>query len=142
MFSTTNYDRKYSICPNTNPSLNGLPGDTDIFQFYQPQFENCGSDFARSNCVRDLGFPDIGSLSYLSAPPASTGTETLSNLAGTVANPPMGSTFTWVGGSTVITAAQMTGSAAPSTTTSGTMRMDATRYMHLITAVSLLVVFL
>jgi hypothetical protein len=96
--------------------------------FLEPQFDDCGPTLAQYNCVNDLDYPPIGTLSFLSSSLATTGSLTYSTTAGSVTAPLSGSTFVWTDMSIryTITAAQANNKGASSSVKS-TSQASATQ---------------
>jgi hypothetical protein len=121
VWSLANYCSIFGLCPDTDPTLIGYDNVKSMLAFYDEPLADCAPYFEEYSCVGDLGFNDLG-VSYLTATPTSTGTQTLYTTGGSVTRPVSGSTFTWTanGVPRTVTAAkaQNTGSSDSSTSAS------------------------
>ncbi|KAG0646225.1 hypothetical protein D0Z07_8172 [Hyphodiscus hymeniophilus] len=112
----------YSICPNTDPSLIGLSSVNQLETTLDTPFSSCGSYLAEFPCDTDLHFSAAAGGTFYGPDnlPAS-GTQTLSNLAGTVTAPASGAVFTYTNGADkqvyTISAASAEGAGSKATTT-------------------------
>lgn len=89
----------FDICPNTDPKLLGLSNIGTLESAADTQFSDCGKYLDTYDCAKDLGFNLDGVSTYLKpADKLTTGTATLSNVAGTVAAPASGSVFSYTNG--------------------------------------------
>lgn len=98
--------RIYSLCPGYDLSAIGLAGTESVLAAAYPDPALCEPYFNQYDCVKDLGFPAIGTLTYTTEIPSSTGTLTPSVTAATATTPPVaGSTYVMTAGgiSTTIT---------------------------------------
>lgn len=89
----------YGICPKTDPTLIGLSNINQIETSLDTPFNTCGSYLVEYPCDSKLGFPAVAGGTFYGPDnlPAS-GTETLSNLGGTVTSPASGAVFTYTNG--------------------------------------------
>ena len=83
-------NRLYSVCPSVDPQylLATLPGTDALLATYSPPFAQCGSVLQQTSCEKDLGYQALpASLTYLSAPPSTSGTASYTSLSGLLASP-------------------------------------------------------
>jgi hypothetical protein len=87
----------YDICPDTDPNQLGLSTVNTDFLAYDQPFDQCGQYLDEFDCVNDLGFSPIGTISsYIQASATSSaGTNSLSTLNGSITSPLGGPTTTW-----------------------------------------------
>jgi hypothetical protein len=121
-----NSDEKsiYAICPNTDPTLIGLSSVQQLETTLDTQISDCQPYLAEYNCVSDLGFSQVvGNTFYGPNNLPASGTQTLSNIAGTVTAPASGSVFTYTNGGDgqvyTISAASVKAGSGGGATTSG-----------------------
>lgn len=109
------FNRIYSICPNISPAFLDFDYVNEYWSAVDGGFDNCASVLGEYDCINDLNFQPIGTLTYLSSIPASTGTvdfPTTTTDGGSITTPLLGAvyTFTALDGASTITAVQATGS--------------------------------
>ncbi|PMD45492.1 hypothetical protein L207DRAFT_481871 [Hyaloscypha variabilis F] len=113
----------YAICPNTDPTLIGLSSVQQLETTLDTQINDCQPYLAEYNCVSDLGFSQVvGNIFYGPNNLPASGTQTLSNVAGTVTAPASGGVFTYTNGGdgqvyTISAASVKAGSGGGATTT-------------------------
>ncbi|KAK5991867.1 hypothetical protein PT974_05254 [Cladobotryum mycophilum] len=89
----------FEICPKTDPKIIGLSNISQRSQELSVDFSKCGSYMSQYNCINDLHYSVTGvSTFYAPDDPVTTGTETLSNVPGTVTAPPSGAVFSYTNG--------------------------------------------
>ncbi|KAE9375867.1 hypothetical protein N431DRAFT_556195 [Stipitochalara longipes BDJ] len=89
----------YAICPTTDPTLIGLSSVQQVETTLDTQISGCQPYLAQYNCVADLGFSQVvGGTFYGPNNLPVSGTQTLSNVAGTVTAPASGTVFTYTNG--------------------------------------------
>lgn len=113
----------YAICPSTDPTLIGLSSVQQVETTLDTPISDCQPYLEQYNCVSDLGFSQVvGNTFYGPSNLPATGTQTLSNVPGSVTAPASGNVFTYTNGGdgqvyTISAASVKAGSGGSATTT-------------------------